>query len=129
MDILDMAKELGTMIAESYEMLRLKNAETALDSDEKAKTLMKEYKELQIELVKASRERKDHAVVNSAREKLLSKQKELNDYNITYEFLDAKTSFENFMKNVNDVISFAISGEESCSPGKCGSCGGCSSWR
>lgn len=125
MDILDMAKELGTMIGNSKEMISLKDSEAALQADDKAKTLLDDYKQLQIELVKATKAKKDNAEIESVKEMLLLKQEELNTYPITNNFLEARANFDKIMKNVNDVIIFAITGEEQCSPTKCGSCGGC----
>lgn len=124
MDILDKARELGHMIAESPEMLRLKNSEAALEADARAKKLMEEYKNLQIELVKASRGKKPPEALEAIRERLIEKQRELNDYSRTNEYLEAKSAFDRLMGNVNAVITFAVTGEE-CSPSKCASCRGC----
>lgn len=124
MDILDKANELGHMIAESAEMTRLKDSEAALESDELARGLMQEYKNLQIELVQASRAKKPVEDIELIKEKLIEKQRELYENTITNEYLEAKSAFDRFMGNINNVITFAITGEE-CSPSKCGSCKGC----
>jgi cell fate (sporulation/competence/biofilm development) regulator YlbF (YheA/YmcA/DUF963 family) len=125
MDILDKASELGRMIAESAEMVRLKDSEVALESDECARGLMEDYKKLQIELVKASREKKSVEAIELIKERLIGKQLELNEYGKTNEYLEAKSAFDRFMSNINNVITFAITGED-CSPSKCGTCKGCS---
>lgn len=125
MDILDMAKELGTMIGNSKEMTRFKESEARMEGDDKAQTLMEEYRQLQVELVKVTKAQKDPAEVESVKEKLLLKQEELNTYPITGSYLEARSEFDRLMKNVNDVILFGMTGEEPCSPSKCGSCGGC----
>lgn len=125
MDIIDRAKELGEAIADSQEMKRLKSSEANLQGDVKGMALMKEYKQLQIELVRASKEKRGAETIEAVREKLLNKQQQLYAYEITNEYLEAKNAFDKFVKNINDIISFAITGEEECSPGKCGSCGGC----
>jgi len=124
MDIMSKARELGEAIAASSEMKRLKDSETELENDVQGKRLMNEYKLLQIELVKATKEKKDKAVIDNIKQQLISKQQELNEYDITYNFLTAKSDFDKLMKTVNDVIIFTITGEEPCSPGKCSSCGG-----
>lgn len=125
MDILIMAKELGEAIADSEEMKAFKYSDAQLQGDVKAMALMNEYKQLQIELVKASREKRDSETLDEIKEMLLMKQQQLNDYEITRRYLEAKSRFDKFMKNINDVITFAITGEEQCTPDKCGSCGGC----
>jgi Uncharacterized conserved protein len=125
MDILIMAKELGEAIADSKEMKDLKVSDTNLQVDEKAMALMNEYKQLQIELVRDSREKRDNETIDEIKEMLLMKQQQLNDYEITNSYLEAKTAFDKFMKNINDVINYAITGEDQCTPDKCGSCSGC----
>lgn len=124
--ILQKARDLGEMIAESEKMSRLKDAETAMESDDKAKQLMEEYKKLQLEVVRATRDKKEPAVIEEFKKLLMSKQEEINEYDTTREYLLAKADFDNFKKTINDVIIFGITGEGSCSPGKCSSCvGGC----
>ena len=124
-DIMTMAAELGEAIAGSKEMTRLKNAETELESDGRATALMKDYKTFQIELVKATRDKKDKAVVDEIKSRLLSVQKELNEYKVTNDYLTAKSDFDRLVKTVNDVMTFKITGEIPCSSGGCGSCSGC----
>lgn len=125
MDIIDKARELGQGIADSNEMKRLKESDINLQNSSAAMKLMQEYKELQVELVRASKARSDTETLEGIKEKLLLKQQELYQNKITNEYLEAKSEFDNFMKKINDVISFAITGEEPCSSSKCGSCGGC----
>lgn len=126
MDVLIKARELGKMLGDSEEMQRLKKAEAELEGDDHGKELMEDYRLLQIDLVKATREKKGEVKINEVREILVEKLAELNTYPITYEYLEAKNAFDSFVKNINDVISFAIKGED-CSPSKCSSCSGCGS--
>ncbi len=94
--------------------------------DGKAKLLMNNYKLLQIEMVKAAKEKRDANIVESIKQRLLSKQEGLNDYDITLNYLKAKRAFDDMMKQVNDIINFAMTGKDSsCSSGGCGSCGSC----
>lgn len=125
MDIFEKAKELGEAIASSKEMDEYKKIEASLASDEKAKSLMNDYKLLQIEVVKASKEGRDKDVIEAIKNNLLDKQKEINEYKVTADFLVAKSNLDSLMKRVNDVIIYSISGEEPCSPNKCRSCSGC----
>ncbi|MCX7709637.1 MAG: YlbF family regulator [Clostridia bacterium] len=124
MDIVTKAKELGKMIGESEEMTNLKKAEAGIEQDPKAGTLMNDYKLLQIEMVRATKENRPKDVIEEIKGRLLAKQEEINQYETTLFYLESKTKFDKLMKNVNDVIIFAISGEEPCSPHKCSSCGG-----
>ncbi len=125
MDAIIKAKELGEAIAESEAMKRPKISDAELQGDPAAMTLMKEYKQLQVELVRATKEKRGEEAIDYVKELLLKKQQQLYENKITNEYLEAKSEFDKLMKNVNDVITFAITGEEQCSPDKCGSCGGC----
>lgn len=126
MDVFVKAKELGELIAVSQEMIDLKKAEVEMENDEKAKQIMNEYKLLQIELVKATKEKKDIELINDIKEKLLLKQEDLNSYDKTKAYLESKLKFDKLMKDINNVIVYSITGEEPCSPSKCSSCsGGC----
>lgn len=117
------ARELGELLGDSLELLRLKKAETSLEGDERGMALMEDYRLLQIELVKATREKKGEVQISDVKDMLMAKQTEINTYPVTLEYLEAKNAFDSLMKNINDVITFAITGE-TCSPSKCSSCGG-----
>lgn len=125
MDIITKASELGKLIADSKEMSRLKQSEVDMENDSQAQTLMNEYKQLQIEMVRAAKSNSEKEVLDEIKARLLNKQQEINDYPVTKEYLEAKAQFDAFMKKINDVIIFSITGEETCSPSKCGSCSGC----
>lgn len=125
MDALILAKELGEAIANSKEMNELKEADARLQDDQMGTALMNEYKQMQIELVRASREKRDNETLDEIKEMLIKKQQQMNDYEITGRYLETKSAFDKFMKNINDIITFAITGETPCAPDKCGSCGGC----
>ncbi|MHB8065676.1 MAG: YlbF family regulator [Ruminiclostridium sp.] len=124
MDITAKARELGLMLANSQEMELYKNSESAMQSDEKSTKLMSEYKQLQIDMVKRTREGAGVEIIEETKQKLLAKQQEINEYDITYNFLTAKANLEALMKKVNDIIVFSITGEPTCSDDKCSSCGG-----
>ena len=124
MDITEKARELGLLMANSKEMEIYRNTEAAMQSDTKSTTLMNEYKQLQIDLVKKTRENAAADSVEEAKQKLLAKQKEINEYPVTFDFLTAKGNLEALMKKVNDIIIFSITGEPTCSDDKCKTCGG-----
>lgn len=125
MDIFEVAKQLGTMLANSEQMTRLKNAEAQLEGDSTAKGLMDKYKELQVKVVRATKARSEKQEIDALREELMAHQALLNENEITREYLSSKSEFDNFTKTINQVITYAMTGEEGCSPSKCGSCSGC----
>ncbi|WP_024834365.1 YlbF family regulator [Ruminiclostridium josui] len=124
MDIIEKARELGQMLAKSTEMERYNTAEAAMKSDDKSTTLMKEYKQLQIEMVKLTKDGAEKQAIEETKEKLLAKQLEINSYPVTFDYLTAKANLEALMKKVNDILVFSITGESGCSDDKCKSCGG-----
>ena len=124
MDYVDAASQLGEAIVNSAAYITLKNAELALMQDEKAQTLMSEYRELQSQMVRASREDDSKENLEAIRDQLLAKQTELNEYSVTKDFFDGKKGFESMMKTINEIIAHFVNGGSSCS-GNCSSCGGC----
>lgn len=123
MDILVKARELGELLGESTELNRLKKAEAELENDERGMALLEDQRLLQAELIRAARDKNREVQINDVKDLLISKQNEIDSYFVTHEYVDAKKDFDELMKNVNSVITFAITGEE-CSPSKCSSCGG-----
>ncbi len=124
MDITEKARELGLMLANSKEMLLYREAEALMKSDDKSTKLMNEYKQLQIEMVQLSRNNAEADKIEDCKQRLLSKQQEINEYEITFNYLSSKAGIDALMKKVNDIIVFSITGEPTCSDDKCKSCGG-----
>ncbi len=124
MDYVDAASQLGEAIVNSAAFITLKNAELALMQDEKAQALMAEFRELQAEMVRASREDESKENLEAVRDRLLAKQTELNEYSVTKDFFDGKKGFESMMKTINEIIAHYVNGGSSCG-GNCSSCSGC----
>ncbi|ACL76049.1 YlbF family regulator [Ruminiclostridium cellulolyticum] len=124
MDIIEKARELGQLLAKSKEMQEYNTTEAAMKSDDKSNTLMSEYKQLQIEMVKLTRGEAETQAIEETKEKLLAKQLEINSYSVTMNYLTAKGNLEALMKKVNDILVYSITGESECSDDKCKSCGG-----
>ncbi|MCX7749701.1 MAG: YlbF family regulator [Clostridia bacterium] len=125
MDAFEKAKELGEIIKNSKMMADFKRAEEAYEQDPFAKDLFDTYKNIQMDLLRATKGNKPQDEIMDLRGKLVSKQDEINGYAVTKDFLDRKAKLDDFIKKVNDVLMYAITGEESCSSHGCGSCGGC----
>lgn len=128
MDYVEAATKLGEAIAESSEFLKWRESESAVLADEKAQALLKAFREIQTDMVEASG-KGDAAKeeLNRIRDALLAKQDELNEYDITKNYFDARQNFEIMMKTINEVLQYYIdgrTGESGCS-GDCHSCGGC----
>ena len=130
MDYVEAATKLGEAIAESGEFCRWRENERAVLADEKAQALLVEFRQVQEDMVKASgKEDITKEGLEEIRDSLLAKQNELNGYEVTKAYFDARRGFETMMKTVNEVIQFYINGrtgdsEGGCS-GNCSSCSGC----
>ncbi len=122
MNIIEKAKELGELIADSPEMERLNMAEVSIQMDEKSNNLLNEYKLIQMEMIKVNKDGQNPEEIEKISEKLLNKEKELTEYEVTKEFFDSKMEFDLFMKKINDAIVHAITGEENCTATDCGTC-------
>lgn len=126
MDYVEAASALGEAIRNSVEFQNWQNAELAMLQDEKAQTLMSDFKDLQMKLVHASRDDMDKDELEKIRDVLMDKQKELNEYEVTKNYFDGKKGFETMMRTVNDIIQHFLSGDNGggCS-GSCSTCSGC----
>ena len=126
MDYLEAAAILGQALLESGEYKKFKEAENNLLADAKAQQIIMEHKTLQDEMVEASRNDWSKEDLEKVRDTLLEKQKELNEYEVTKEYLKAKQGFEMMMRSVNGILEHFLSGGDSagCS-GSCSSCSGC----
>lgn len=126
MDILSKAKELGNLIGSSEEMMNYKKWEESLARDHKARVILKEYQDVQSEMVMAVHENSEKEVLDDIKHKLLEKYDEINDCEITRNYIEAKEKLDMLIKKVNDVLVYSITREEPCSSHSCSSCsGGC----
>jgi len=126
MSVIDKARELALLIIETDEYKKLKDSEAEFEADKKSAELMSEYQAIQNSMLEELKKDAPESDVNTIKEKLMEKQKEINEYQTTKEFLLARSGFEAMMQQVNEVIAYVVSGEESsgCSPSACASCGG-----
>ena len=124
MDYVEAASLLGSSIALSGEFQAWKEAEAALVIDPKAQTLIKEYKDLQVRMVEGSRQDLAKEELERIRDTLMATQQQLNEYEVTKNYFDAKKGFENMMSTVNDIIQHYLEDGGGCT-GSCQTCGGC----
>lgn len=127
MDIMSKAKELGNMIGTSEEMTNYKKWEESLARDHKARVILKEYQEVQSDMVMAVHGNSEKDILDDLKQKLLEKYDKVNDCDVTRNYIEAKEKLDLLIKKVNDVLVYSITGEEACSSNSCSSCsGGCS---
>lgn len=127
-EIIEKARELGQMLAESDEFKALKGAEELQLSDPEAQELMMEYANTRESLGKRATSgdatKEDFESIQKEAEQAFNKL--LENQNIK-RYLDANQTFKNLIDQVNAIIAFYVKGEQqsgSCS-GNCSTCGGC----
>ena len=126
--VIDKARELALLIIETDEYKKLKEAEAEFAVDKKSSELMNEYQTLQNSMLEGLKQDMAKEEIDAIKASLMDKQKEINEYDVTKDFLFARSGFEAMMQQVNEVIAFVVQGEEGggsgCSPSSCASCGG-----
>lgn len=126
--VLDKARELAMALTESEEYLAYKEAESIQLSDQEACKMLADYRVTQDNLAKRA------AADGVSKEELEAIQAEAQaSFNSLLEnvsiknYLDAQSKFSNLVSQVNNIISYFVSGQASgggCG-GNCASCGGC----
>lgn len=127
-EIIEKAQELGTMIADSQERIRVTEAGDKMNANEEAVNLLKAYNDNR----KAATEKLRGT--NPSKEEL----EEFKNYvqaefekvavnPLIAEYIEASREFDNMVNQVNAVLSYFITGQESAEGGCSGNCSGCSS--
>lgn len=127
MDILEMARELGKAIAESELMAAVKKAEEIQDNDEQAQKLIGEYNLKRMQLAqKAQKENATKEDMEAIRAELSAEFDKLMENENIKNFINARKELDAVMEQVNNIISFYVTGRTNggCSS-DCSSCGGC----
>ena len=125
--ILEKAKELGMMIAESDEFKAIKAAEENQVADPEADALMAEFTKKQEEYSKRMANpqitKEEFEAIKAEAQKDFEKicqNKNINAY------LEANRAFANLINQVNSIIGYFVKGgDASGCTGSCSTCGGC----
>ena len=127
MDVLEKARELGEMLADSPEYKRMKAAEGAKNNDATALKLLADYNKKANEFamkIRTAEPTKEE--LEQIRTDMGKAFHELDSNAVVHEFLEASKAFDDLMKNMNSIISFYVVPEQQAScGGDCSSCGGC----
>lgn len=124
MTIIEKARELGEMIQASEQMKKVKETEAIQAEDENAKTLMIEFNMQRMNLVRdmqSGKIKQEEAVQknNEAFEKMVEKSQVIKDY------IDAKKDLDALVNEVNNILTFYITGQDPNCTHNCSTCGGC----
>lgn len=127
MDVLEQARILGKLIAESDEYVNMKKAEEAQLADADAQKQLAEYNELTNEFsMKVRTKEPTKEEMEEYKEKLTSEYRKLNENPTIKEYIYTQQAFDALMKKINGLIAQYVvpQGNGSCG-GNCESCGGC----
>ena len=126
MTVVDKANELGMMLKESSEYVRLQKAQVAQQSDTDAQLLLMNYNRKREELVKrAQKENITKDEMQEIRNEMQAEFDKLNQNANIVEFIDAMQQFNEMMDQVNHIVASYVSPHEEGCNGSCSSCGGC----
>ncbi|MBR2452557.1 MAG: YlbF family regulator [Clostridia bacterium] len=128
--IIEKAQELGTMIAESEESKRVTKAADAMNADDEAIALLKAYndnRKAATEKLRGTDPTKEE--LEEYKNYVQAEFEKIVKNNLIAEYLEADREFEMMVNQVNAVLTYFITGQESASgEGGCsGNCAGCSS--
>ena len=124
MDIFEKTRELGEMIQSCEEMKALKAAEAAQAEDETAQTLMQEFNLNRMNLARDMQNgkiTKEEAIQknNECFEDICNKSETIRNY------IEAKKNFDAVVNQVNQILTFYITGQDPNCTHDCSTCGGC----
>lgn len=127
-EIIEKAQELGQMIAESEERARVDETGMKMNADEEAVELLRVYNENRKNATDKLRG------TNPSKEELEefkayvdAEFKKIVDNKLISDYIEASRDFDNMVNQVNAVLSYFITGQESGDGGCSGNCSSCSS--
>lgn len=125
MEIMELAATLGKAIKESDVYAKYLSAKEAYDTNEVINDKIMEYGiQQQVLATEAGKEDRDEAVMEQIQTRLDNLYKEICE-DETFLALDAaQNAMTEFMNQVNQTITYNITGEQPCTH-DCSTCGGC----
>ena len=126
--IQEIAAELGKKIKDDPIMVELNAAHTAYETDEYLQACLKEYEAQQnaIGLEAQKGESADRLLIAKLQGRVDELYKEILNSPVFARLSDAQQAVNELMENVNNIITFNLTGElpSSCTH-DCSTCGGC----
>ncbi len=126
--IIEKAQELGTLIAESPEKERVAISGEKMNNDEEATTLLRQYNDNRKAATEKLREKEPtKEELEEYRNYVQAEFEKIAANPLIAEYIEASQEFDNMVQQVNAVLSYFITGQESASGGCSGNCSGCTS--
>lgn len=127
--VFELARQLGEALAASEEYTKMQETENTAMADAAVSSKMSEYLEAKSNVERElGNEEPDRDMLALYSEKMQKAQEELNHMELVKEMTQARQTFSDMMKQVNQVLEFTLTGkiaDEGGCGGDCGRCGGC----
>lgn len=126
MSVIEKAKELGLMLAESDEFTKMKKAEGNQQNDPDAQLLLAQYNTARTNLTaRAQNPNITPQEMNEIRNEMEQEYAKIEQNPSIVAYINAMSAFNDLMQGVNAAIMMYISPEEQgCGGGDCSGCGG-----
>lgn len=125
MSVIDKARELGDEIANSAELIAMRNAEAAMLQDSEAQKIIQEFQDKQKALYMIQSQ--GHQLTDSQKKEVELLENKMLANPLIRDYFQAQQNFEKVLEEINQIIGTAIAGQgNSCSDECCSSCSGCS---
>ena len=125
MEIMEIAEMLGKKIKEDARMERLDNAKKAYDDDITLNKYMMEYDVQQKAMSKEyEKPEKDMMLISEIQKRVDELYKLITENPVFAELDEAQADVNALMNEVNQTITYNITGENPCTH-DCSTCGGC----
>ena len=126
-EIMQKALELGQMIAQDREVMRVQQLDRAYAENEELQTLMTEYNaQTQVLNVEYAKEERDEEMIAIVQKRVNELYDALASHELITQYRTAQQDVDAFMKAVNKQIQFGITGKRpSACTHDCSTCGGC----
>ena len=125
--VLECARQLGMAIVESDVYKNMQVAEASAMNNEEVSAAMARFIELK-QLIgdEMSKEDANPLLLSEYGREMDELQQKLNDMQVVDEMTAARQRFSEMMNQVNKILEFIITGENSAQGGCSGNCSGCS---
>ena len=124
MSVIEKARQLGEEIANSKELLEMREAEFMMTKDPEAMGIIQKFNEKQ--RIFRTIQEQGLELTDSQKREAEALENEMLDNPYIYSFFKAQQNFEKVLEQINNIIGEAIGtsgGSCSCDSDDCGTCG------
>lgn len=125
MSVLEKAKILADAIADSPELLNMRESQDTMMKNSEAVALVEEFNMKQKRFMELSSQ--GFQLTQQQRDEISDIEKKMMANNLVLDYFKAQKEFEKMLNQINHFITKAITGQscdDGCSSGCCSSCGG-----